>query len=197
MDLNKARDDGAWILWISVASAGPHTHTHTHTRVSQYQKGKTNLDFTEARDSEWQWHQLGHMQVCTLLQTHKHISTPPLCFFTGRCPSCSPTNSIKALKAKVVQPSGIKTKLNIGAQLQTCPIQQNHISTTTPSGHSSFTIHTVTDKPTNKQKPNIFGSHSHVKSLPPNKLRHGDRPLAHSCISKTFWDLTYSFATND
>jgi len=30
----------------------------------RYQKGKTNLDFTEARDSEWQWHQLGHMQVC-------------------------------------------------------------------------------------------------------------------------------------
>jgi len=23
------------------------------------QKGKTNLDLTEARDSEWQWHQLG------------------------------------------------------------------------------------------------------------------------------------------
>jgi len=37
--------------------------------VSQYQKGKTNLNFTEARDSEWQWHQLGSMQVCTLLQT--------------------------------------------------------------------------------------------------------------------------------
>ena len=41
------------------------THTHTYpfngpfsgtTRVGQYQKGKTNLDFTEARDSEWQWH---------------------------------------------------------------------------------------------------------------------------------------------
>jgi len=29
--------------------------------VSQYQKGKTNLDFTEARDSEWQWHQLGRV----------------------------------------------------------------------------------------------------------------------------------------
>ena len=47
-------------------------HTHLFdgplsgtTRVSRYQKGKTNLDFTEARDSEWQWHQLGHMQVCT------------------------------------------------------------------------------------------------------------------------------------
>ena len=51
-----------------------HTRSHTHTfngpfsgttRVSRYQKGKTNLDFVEARDSEWQWHQLGHMQVCT------------------------------------------------------------------------------------------------------------------------------------
>jgi len=47
--------------------------------VSQYQKDKTNLDFTEARDSEWQWHQLGHMQVCTLLQ-----SDNPNTVFTGR-----------------------------------------------------------------------------------------------------------------
>ena len=39
------------------------------TRVSQHQKHKTNLDFKEARDSKWQWHQLGHMQVCTSLQT--------------------------------------------------------------------------------------------------------------------------------
>jgi len=45
-----------------------YTHTHTFngplsrtTRVSRYQKGKTNLDLTEARDGEWQWHQLGHM----------------------------------------------------------------------------------------------------------------------------------------
>jgi len=60
-------------------------HTHPFngplsgtTQVSRYQKGKTNLDFTEARDSEWQWHQLGHMQVCTLLQTDNHASTPPL-----------------------------------------------------------------------------------------------------------------------
>jgi len=51
-----------------------------NTQVSQYQKGKTNLDFTEARDSEWQWHQLGHMQVCTLLQTDNHASTSPLSF---------------------------------------------------------------------------------------------------------------------
>ena len=45
------------------------------TRVGRYQKGKTNLDFTEARDSEWQWHQpMDHMQVCTSLQTDNHTS---------------------------------------------------------------------------------------------------------------------------
>jgi len=45
------------------------------------QKGKTNLDFAEARDSEWQWHQLGHMQVCILIQTDNHASTPTTLFF--------------------------------------------------------------------------------------------------------------------
>jgi len=72
------------------------------TRVSRYQKGKTNLDFTEATDSEWQWHQLDHMQVCTSLQTDNHASTPPLSFFTGRMLFCRPTNSVKALKAKKI-----------------------------------------------------------------------------------------------
>ena len=67
--------------------------------MSRYQKGKTNLDFTEARDSEWQWHQLGHMQVCTSLQRDNHTSTPPLSFLQAGCPSCHPTNSVKALKA--------------------------------------------------------------------------------------------------
>jgi len=67
--------------------------------VSRYQKGKTNLDYTEARDSEWQRHQLGYMQVCTLLQTDDHDSTLPLSFLQAGCPSCRPTNSVKALKA--------------------------------------------------------------------------------------------------
>ena len=86
------------------------THTHTHpfngpfsgtTQVSQYQKGKTNLDFTEARDSEWQWNQLGHMQVSTSLLTDNHASTPPLSFLQAGCPSCRPTNSVKALKTEL------------------------------------------------------------------------------------------------
>jgi len=68
--------------------------------VSWYQKGKTNVDFTEAKDSEWQWHQLGSMQVCTSLQTDNHASTPPLRILQAGCPYCHPTNSVKALKAQ-------------------------------------------------------------------------------------------------
>jgi len=66
--------------------------------VSRYQKGKVKLDFTEARDSEWQWHQMGHMQVCTSLQTDNHVSTPTTQFLQAGCPSCRPANSIKALE---------------------------------------------------------------------------------------------------
>jgi len=90
---------------VNVSSGiGSHTHTFSGplsrtTQVSQYQTGKTNLDFTEARDSGWQWHQLGHMQVCTSLQTDNHASTPLLSFLQAGCPSCRPTNSVKALKA--------------------------------------------------------------------------------------------------
>jgi len=64
------------------------------TWVSRYQKGKTNLDFTGSRGSEWQWHQLGHMQVCTSLQTDNHASTPPLFFYRpDALPAAQPTAS--------------------------------------------------------------------------------------------------------
>ena len=70
---------------------GPFSGT---ARVSQYQKGKTNLDFTEATDSEWQWHQLGHMQVCTLVQTDNHANTSPLSFYRpDALPAAQPTAS--------------------------------------------------------------------------------------------------------
>jgi len=70
---------------------GPFSGT---TQASRYQKGKTNLDFTEARDSEWQWHQMGYMQACTSLQTDNHASTPPL-IFNGQdaLPAAQPTAS--------------------------------------------------------------------------------------------------------
>jgi len=66
--------------------------------VSQYQKGKANLDFAEARDSEWQWHKLGRMQVCTLLQTDTMPALHHSSFLQAGCPSYCPTNSVKALK---------------------------------------------------------------------------------------------------
>jgi len=42
------------------------------------------------RDSEW--HQLGHMQVCTSLLTDNHASTPPLSFLHAGCPSYCPAS---------------------------------------------------------------------------------------------------------
>jgi len=66
------------------------------TRVGRYQRGKTSLDFTEARDIEWQWHHLGHTQVCTLLQADKHASTPLLSFFTGRMPFVLPNQQCQS-----------------------------------------------------------------------------------------------------
>ena len=69
------------------------THTHAHTNT--HTKGKTNLDSTEARDSEWQWNQLGRMQVCTSLQTDNQTSTPTAQFFyrLDALPAAKPTAS--------------------------------------------------------------------------------------------------------
>jgi len=78
-------------------------NTHTHpfngpfsgtTWVSQYQIGKTNLNFSKARNSEWQWYQLGILQVCILLQTDNQASTPPLSFYRpDALPATQPTAS--------------------------------------------------------------------------------------------------------
>ena len=86
------------LLWVLCCCCCYYTHPFNGplsgtTQVSWYQKGTINPDFTEARDSGWQWHQLGHMQVCTSLQTDNHASTPPLSFLQAGCPSCLPTNS--------------------------------------------------------------------------------------------------------
>ena len=75
------------------------THTHTHTRL----KGP----FPDQSGFYWskrQWVAVasaGPYASLTLLQTDNHASTPPLSFLQARCPSCCPTNSVKALKASV------------------------------------------------------------------------------------------------
>jgi len=91
-----------WFSRLAIFFILKHTHPFNGpfsgiTQVSRYQKGKP-IDFTEARDSEWQWHQLGHMQVCTLLHTDYHASIPPLKFLQAGCPSCRPTNDFSYAK---------------------------------------------------------------------------------------------------
>jgi len=68
-------------------------------QVGRYQKGKTSLDFTEARDNEWQWH---HLAICKSAPHSTEITMPAphyIVFLQAGCPSCCPTNIIKALKA--------------------------------------------------------------------------------------------------
>ena len=91
-----------------------HTHTHTHTRLTALCPGIPGWAGTRKVKPMWillkqetvsgrQWHPLGHMQVCTSLQTDNHASTPPLSFLQAGCPSCRPTNSVRALKAYETQ----------------------------------------------------------------------------------------------
>jgi len=94
---NQQRQSTEGIFFTSVKRLY-YTHTSNGpsgtTQVSRYQKGKTNLDFTEARDSEWQCHQLGHMPLCTSLQADNHASTPPLSFYRPNAlPATKPTAS--------------------------------------------------------------------------------------------------------
>ena len=78
------------------SSTPVHARTHPFngplsgtTRVSRYQKGKTNLDFTEARDSEWQcisW------AICKSASRSRQITTPVF-YRPGALPDAQPTAS--------------------------------------------------------------------------------------------------------
>ena len=104
--LFKSFSTGLCFCFQSFFPSKAHTHTFNGpfsrtTWVGRYQKGKTSLDLTEARDSEWQWHQVGHMQVCTSLQTDNHTSTSPLSFFTGRMPFLPPNQQHRSTEGTV------------------------------------------------------------------------------------------------
>ena len=102
-------------------------HRSLTAQVSQYQNGTTNLHVTEARDSsEWQWHQLGHMQVCTSLQTDNHASTPPLtsltkCNYKNRCHKTVNTANSEQTKQQLLCPKASTDNLS--------PKYQTHVQT--------------------------------------------------------------------
>jgi len=71
-------------------------HTHTHLMAlclglpgsAGTREVKPIWILLKLRDGEWQWYQLGYMQLCTSLQTDNHATTQ---FFTGRMPFLSPS----------------------------------------------------------------------------------------------------------
>jgi len=68
----------------------------SHYWVSQ--KGKIYLEFTEAKDSEWQWHQLGHMHLAADIYPRQHPTTQ--FFFTGRMPFLPPNQQCQSTEGK-------------------------------------------------------------------------------------------------
>jgi len=76
------------------------------TRVSRYQKGKTrkvkaNLDLLEQEKLSSRASDGLYASLHLILDNHASI--PPLSFLQAGCPSCHPTNIIKALKAKALK----------------------------------------------------------------------------------------------
>ena len=73
-----------------------------HIRAIAYMLShvKTSLDLLEQDiDSECQWHQLGHMQICTSPQRDYHASIPPL---AGACSGISKVSRVRVrCKVKV------------------------------------------------------------------------------------------------
>ena len=84
-------------------------HTHTHTHLTAFLLGLPgwagtrkvkpiliSLKQETVSGSGISW------AICksTSLQADNHASKPPLSFLPAGCPSCRPTNSIKALKAQ-------------------------------------------------------------------------------------------------
>ena len=95
-------------------------HTHTPpfngpfsgtTQVGRYQKGKTNLDLLKQETvsgSGIRW------AICKSAPRSRQITMPAphySVFLQAGCPSCRPTNSVKALKAKALKAK--KYKLNL------------------------------------------------------------------------------------
>jgi len=96
------------LSWVRVALRTADINTHTHpfngpfsgtTRVSRYQKGKTNLDFTEVSGSSISW------AICKFALRSRQITTPaphhtvrergcPLTQIPGSAPAFHPSSRV-------------------------------------------------------------------------------------------------------
>ena len=85
---------------------------HTHIRLTALCPGLPGCAGTRKikpiwillkQETEWQWHQLGYMQVCTSLQTDNHASIPPLSFFTARMPFLPPNQQCQSTEGSTMQ----------------------------------------------------------------------------------------------
>jgi len=89
-----------------------------------YLNGKTSLDLLE---QEWLWHQLGHVQICTLPQTDNLSKSHHSVFVQAGWPSCCPANSIKALKARLVESLTCKCQICWRPSVTTFWLHQWHV----------------------------------------------------------------------
>ena len=83
--------------------------SHTHTRLMALCPGLPWVSRYQKSGFYWskrQWVAVASAgPYASLHCAPDHASTPPLSFLQARCPSCCPTNSVKALKAKDVRTS--------------------------------------------------------------------------------------------
>jgi len=93
------------------------------TRVSQYQKGKTNLDLLKQETVSGK-----------SAPRSRQITMPaPLSFLQAVCPSCRPTNSVKALKellsyvtvVRKLRNTKISYKINLFPKISTAELTKN------------------------------------------------------------------------
>ena len=156
--------------------------------MSRYQKGKTSLDFTEARDSERQWHQLGHMQVCTSLQTDNHASTPLSVFYrpdavpatqptaSKHCTVSNPTNS-RCTAVNVSASGGLRTLAPLRTphfppryKILAAPLHASMLVCTLARYLTILTVCACADKPgapENLQASDVFAEHCKLSWNPP------------------------------
>ena len=101
----------SWTSLLSCSSYHTHTHTHTHTHLMAFFPGQPR--WASTRKVEPIWILLKQETVSgsgiswarcksALAPDNSHANhaiTPPPSFLQARCPSCRPTNSVKALKA--------------------------------------------------------------------------------------------------